>query len=83
MSIVGTYAGEMERGKWPSPDRPEPPLDTRLGARVRIVDARDIVGTVVAITHHIDGSRRYHVDYWANGSRSSLSCESRELEILS
>lgn len=56
--------------------------DIRLGTRVRIVDARDIVGTVVAITHHIDGSHRLGVDYWANGSRQSLACEARELEVV-
>lgn len=56
--------------------------DIPLGARVRIVDARDIVGTVVATTHHLDGSSRLVVDYWSNGSRESLACEARELEVL-
>ncbi len=54
-----------------------------LGARVRILDAKDIVGRVVAVTSHLDGTTTFGVDYWSNGSRSSVGCRADEMDVIS
>ena len=59
-----------------------PPLTRpHLGARVRIIEAADIKGIVVAETRHIDGTTTFTVEFWHNGDRCNLNCEPRELEV--
>lgn len=51
----------------------------RLGCHVRILETADIHGVVIEHTRFLDGSERWAVQYWHNGERRTVNCETREL----
>ena len=49
---------------------------------MRITAAGDVCGIIDAHTEYLDGSERWHVDYWHSGERRSITCRADELEHL-
>lgn len=77
--VEARHADEMMRDRDAEKRRSE--RHEKLGAHVRIVDAKDITGRVVAVTVHLDGTTTFGVAYWNNGTRETISFRADELEV--
>lgn len=51
-----------------------------LGQSVTIA-AANIKGEIVEYSVYLDGSERFHVQYWHNGERKTVSCMELDLKV--
>ena len=59
-----------------------PSAQFKLGDRVILKEAGDLSGILTSHTTYLDGSERWGVDYWHNGSREAINCRPDEIERM-